>query len=141
MTKQQRELFLFGDDFLGNIIEQYAFQIMRILKGKPIFETIREKLYILIESEKAHKKKRGFMLLEKGQEKHNSLVITQRNILKNSLKVTCSYRLSEKRRSFCPTAILQCCSGNRYDICYNDIFLRHTAFWKFHYRSFCNPCL
>lgn len=82
MTKQQRELFLFGDDFLGNIIEQYAFQIMKILKGKPIFETIKEKLYTLIEREKAHKKKRGFMLLEKGQEKHNSLVITQRNILK-----------------------------------------------------------
>jgi len=82
ITKEQRDLFLFGDDFLGNIIEQYAFHIMRLLKGKPIFDTVKGELYKLIEDERAHKKKRGFMLLEKGNEKHNSLVITQRNILK-----------------------------------------------------------
>jgi hypothetical protein len=82
MTKGQRDLFSFGDDFLGNIIEQYAFMIMKILKGKPVFETVKAELYKLIEDEKAHKKKRGFMLLEKGNEKHNSLVITQRYILK-----------------------------------------------------------
>ncbi|NDV95614.1 hypothetical protein D0T84_11925 [Dysgonomonas sp. 521] len=82
ITKQQQDFFLFGDDFLGNIIEQYAFQIMKLLDGNPALNEIRTELYKLIEDEREHKKKRGFMLLEKGNEKHNSLVITQRNILK-----------------------------------------------------------
>lgn len=82
VTEQQRNYFLFGDDFLGNIIEQYSFKIMTYYKGKPIYEQVMPKLHQLIEEEIAHKKKKGFMLLSKGDEKHNSLVITQRNILK-----------------------------------------------------------
>ncbi len=82
ITVQQREYFLFGDNFLGNIIEQYTFQIIKFLKGKPVFEIIKPELNKLLEDEIAHRKKRGFMLLEKEDEKHNSLVITQRNILK-----------------------------------------------------------
>ncbi|MDR1089857.1 MAG: hypothetical protein LBL79_02170 [Prevotella sp.] len=83
ISKQQRDYFLFGDDFLGNIIEQYSFEIMRQLSGNQnVFGKIKPALYKLLEDEAAHKRKRGFMLLEKKDMKHNSLVITQRNILK-----------------------------------------------------------
>lgn len=83
ITKQQRDFFLFGDDFLGNIIEQYSFQIMRqVSNNKVVFDAVKPELHKLVEDEISHRKKRGFMLLEKGNEKHNSLVITQRSILK-----------------------------------------------------------
>ncbi|MBK5719709.1 hypothetical protein JGH11_02360 [Dysgonomonas sp. Marseille-P4677] len=82
ITKQQREYFLFGDEFLGNIIEQYTFQIMRLLKAKPLFNKVKPGLHKLVEDEINHRKKRGFRLLNEGDENHNSLVITQRNILK-----------------------------------------------------------
>lgn len=82
ITDRQREYFLFGDDFLSNIIEQYTFQIMRLLKGKPIFEEVRSPLHKLVEDEIQHRKRRGFRLLNEKDEMHNSLVIAQRNILK-----------------------------------------------------------
>ncbi|MDR0824839.1 MAG: hypothetical protein LBN74_07060 [Prevotella sp.] len=97
ITDQQREFFLFGDDFLGNIIEQYAFQIIRQLKDKPLFDTVRLKLYTLVEDEKKHKRTRGFMLLEKGNEKHNSLVITQRNILKKFVESDLFLQIVKKK--------------------------------------------
>ncbi|MDR2950489.1 MAG: hypothetical protein LBV71_14970 [Prevotella sp.] len=97
ITKQQRDFFLFGDDFLGNIIEQYSFQIMRLLKNKPAFEIIKPELYKLIEDEKSHKKKRGFMILEKGNDKHNSLVITQRNILKKFVESDLFLQIIKKK--------------------------------------------
>ncbi|GAB6123031.1 hypothetical protein [Dysgonomonas termitidis] len=82
ITQQQREFFLYGDDFLGNITEQYTFQIMRFLEGRPVYARLKPELHRLVEDEIAHRKKRGFRLLEKDDEKHNSLVISQRNILK-----------------------------------------------------------
>ena len=82
ITQQQREFFLYGDDFLGNITEQYTFQIIRFLEGRPVYARLKPELHRLVEDEIAHRKKRGFRLLDKDDEKHNSLVISQRNILK-----------------------------------------------------------
>ena len=81
-TKQQQEYFLFGDDFLGNIIEQHTFQIMKRWKGTPVYDTIKPLLNKLLEEETEHKKEKGFALLKEGDEEHNSLAIIQRNVLK-----------------------------------------------------------
>lgn len=82
ITKQQQEYFLFGDDFLGNIIEQHTFAIMRRWKDEPFFDTIKPLLNKLLQDELEHKKERGFYILDKDDKEHNSLVIIQRNILK-----------------------------------------------------------
>lgn len=100
ITKQQRDFFLFGDDFLGNIIEQYAFELMRKLKGKAVFETVKTELNKLLEDETAHRKDRGFMLLDKADEKHNSLVITQRNVLKKFVESDLFLQTVKKRDGF-----------------------------------------
>ena len=97
ITNQQREYFLFGDDFLSNIIEQYAFYIMRKLQESPIYEVIKPELHKLVENEIAHRKARGFMLLEKEDEKHNSLVITQRNILKKFVESDLFLQIVKKK--------------------------------------------
>ncbi|MDH6310414.1 hypothetical protein M2451_003300 [Dysgonomonas sp. PFB1-18] len=100
ITKQQREYFLFGDDFLGNITEQYTFQVIRLLRTSTLFEAVRPKLHKLIEDEIAHRKKRGFMLLDKDNEKHNSLVITQRNILKKFVESDLFLQIIKKKDGF-----------------------------------------
>lgn len=100
ITKQQRDFFLFGDDFLGNIIEQYAFGLMRKLRDKPIFETLKPKLTKLIDDEIIHRKKRGFMLLDRIDEKHNSLVITQRNVLKKFVESDLFLQTVKKKDGF-----------------------------------------
>ncbi|MFV0418821.1 MAG: hypothetical protein ACK5KT_08850 [Dysgonomonas sp.] len=100
ITKQQRNFFLFGDDFLGNIIEQYAFILMRKLKGRSVYDKVKPRLTKLVEDELAHRKKRGFMLLDKNDEKHNSLVITQRNILKKFVESDLFLQTVKKKDGF-----------------------------------------
>lgn len=82
LTDEQRQFFLFGDEFLGNIIEQHSFEIMRRLKKNEAFNAIKPLLTQLIKEEIDYKKSKGFMVLESKDERRNSLVILQRNILK-----------------------------------------------------------
>ena len=100
IAKQQREYFLFGDDFLGNITEQYTFQIIKVLRGNPSFAEVRSKLHKLLEDEAAHRCERGFMLLDKDDENHNSLVITQRNILKKFVESDLFLQVIRKKDGF-----------------------------------------
>lgn len=97
ITKQQQEYFQFGDDFLGNIIEQYTFEIMRKLEGTIVLERSMPELSKLIEEESEHKKKKGFMLLKVGNDKHNSLVIAQRNILKKFVESDLFLQIIKKK--------------------------------------------
>jgi len=100
ITEAQREYYLFGDDFLGNITEQYAFQLMKKLEDRPASETARTDLYKLIADEITHREERGFMLLERDNEKHNSLVITQRGILKKFVESDLFLQIVKKKDGF-----------------------------------------
>lgn len=82
VTDQQREYFHFGDDFLGNIIEQYTFSIMRRWKDDPLYASIKPLLGKLLDEELKHREEQGFYTLKKEDEEHNSLIIIQRNVLK-----------------------------------------------------------
>lgn len=82
ITAEQKQVFLFGDEFLGNIIEQHSFEIMRRLKKSSVFTTIKPTLYQLIQEEVEYKKTKGFMTLNGRDADRNSMVILQRNILK-----------------------------------------------------------
>lgn len=82
LTDEQKQFFLFGDEFLGNIIEQHAFEIMRRLKKNNAFNAIKPLFTQLIKEEIDYKKSKGFMVLESKEEQRNSLIILQRNILK-----------------------------------------------------------
>jgi len=80
--KKQYEYFTFGDDFLGNIIEQHAFMLLRVLKKRGLYDLAKKILLDLVNEEFQYKKSKGFLVVDKGNKTHNSLVITQRNILK-----------------------------------------------------------
>ena len=100
ITQQQKEYFLFGDDFLGNIIEQYTFEIMRHWRKEPFFDKIKPLLNKLLNEEIQYKKERGFSLLEKGNEEHNSLVIIQRNILKKFVESDLFLQVVKKKDGY-----------------------------------------
>lgn len=86
LTPQQREMFLFGDDFMGNIIEKYTFSILRELKNSEAYPSIKPILTELVKEQSDYKKTKGFMVLDKEDSKRNSLVILQRNILKKIME-------------------------------------------------------
>lgn len=100
ITKQQRDYFLFGDNFFGNIIEQYSFELMRKFEYKKIYENIKPVLSQLIEEELKHRKEMNFSILEKDNEKHNSVVITQRNVLKKFVESDLFLQTVKKKDGF-----------------------------------------
>lgn len=78
--------FLFGDEFLGNVIEQHSFLLMRELEDRPIFEDIKKPFVALVERVIKHKKQRGFPVTEVGNKKGNDLMIIRRNVLKKYIE-------------------------------------------------------
>lgn len=82
LNDKQRHYFLFGDEFIGNIVEQYTFKILLSLKNKPVYSTIQPLLTGLLNEEFSHKRTMGFQVPIEGDEEHNKLVIIKRNILK-----------------------------------------------------------
>lgn len=97
ITNRQREYFLFGDDFLGNIIEQYSFLIMRLVRNRAAFGSIKSLLNHLIAEELEHKRKQKFHILEKGNKEQNSIVISQRNILKKFVESDLFLQIVKKK--------------------------------------------
>ena len=96
-TEKQKSYFIFGDDFLSNIIEQHTFRIMHSIKGKTIAEKLMPKLQLQIEREIEYRKSRGYLLLEEGNKEQNSLVISQRNILKKFVESDLFLRTNRKK--------------------------------------------
>ncbi|WP_165042506.1 hypothetical protein [Dysgonomonas sp. ZJ709] len=97
ISQEQRNYYLFGDNFLGNIIEQHTFDIMRKLNSRSVIQSINPILNKLLIGEIDHKKKRGFSTLEEGNEEHNSLIITQRNILKKFVESDLFLQIVKKK--------------------------------------------
>jgi len=97
ISKKQLEFFHFGDEFLGNIIEQHVFQVLRSLKGREIFQDVKPILNILLNNEIQYKKKMGFQVVVDGQEEHNKLVIIKRNILKKFVESDLYLQTVKKR--------------------------------------------
>lgn len=82
ITQKQLDYFSFGDDFMGNTLEQYSFQVLHLIDQKDVCLHLKPMLLKLIADEVAYRKQRGYRLLIEGDEEHNSMVIWQRMALK-----------------------------------------------------------
>lgn len=85
-TDGHREIFQFGDEYLGNIIEQHSFEIMRRFKSHDVYSLIKPLLVQLIKEETDYKNERGFIVIDRKEGRRNSLMITQRNLLKKIME-------------------------------------------------------
>lgn len=86
ISEDNRQIFAFGDDFIGNIQEQNVFRMMRRLKNNPVFEAAKPKLYKLTEKENIYKKELNYSRLDNKDETNNYLVIMRRGILKKFIE-------------------------------------------------------
>lgn len=80
------EQFVFGDEFLGNIIEQQTFRILKGLKDTSVFNLIKKKLNESIKLENQYKKEKSYALLDEKDPSKNYLVIMRRSILKKIIE-------------------------------------------------------
>lgn len=81
-----KEQFYFADEFIGNIVEQQVFRLMKGVKNNPAFGNIKPELVSLIQQEIEYKKKKYYPILDKENSKMNYLVIMRRSILKKFIE-------------------------------------------------------
>ena len=86
LPKDTAEYFSFGDMFIGNITEQYAYQLMCNIKNLPVYEELRPVLYNFVKSETDYKLTKGYPTLDPSDSTNNYLVVMRRNILKKFIE-------------------------------------------------------
>ncbi len=84
ISKDRLNFYLFGDEFMSNVIEQHTFKLLSSLeKGKPKdFASLKKKLLQIIHSEIEYKKEKGFPVVEKKEAKRNRELIFRLGLLK-----------------------------------------------------------
>lgn len=86
IPQEVRENYTFGDEFIGNILEQQTFRILRGIRHRKIFNETKNSLSHLINEEIKHKKKKRYSTLDKENTTNNHLVIMRRGILKKIIE-------------------------------------------------------
>jgi len=86
ISEDNRQVFNFGDDFLGNILEQNSFRIMRGLEGKEVYDEVKPRLYKFLKEENEYKSGQGYSQFDTSDETNNYLVIMRRGILKKFIE-------------------------------------------------------
>lgn len=86
ISQEQKELYYFCDEFIGNIVEQQIFRLMRGIDKEPSFNIVKEGLCETLNKEITYKKKRGYSVLDKENTTNNYLVIMRRGILKKFIE-------------------------------------------------------
>lgn len=82
LNDDQKEYFLFGDEFLGNIVELTAFQIMNSMHKKPFYDKIKPLLTKITERELENKRAMNYSIPSDKSKEENSLILIKRNVLK-----------------------------------------------------------
>lgn len=86
ITEDQRQYFMFGDDFIGNIVQQQTYRMMRGLENRLVYTKIKDSLLALVNSENQYKKTKGYSLLDTTDPSNNYLVVMRRGILKKFIE-------------------------------------------------------
>lgn len=86
ITEDQRQYFMFGDDFIGNIVQQQTFRMMRGLENRLVYAKIKDSLLALVNSENQYKQTKGYSLLDTTDPSNNYLVVMRRGILKKFIE-------------------------------------------------------
>jgi hypothetical protein len=87
VDKNVFEYYLFGDEFMSNVIELHAFKLLRKINFQP--EVLRENekdLTDLIKFEINYKKEKGYVLIAKNDKNHNRNTVSRFSALKKYIE-------------------------------------------------------
>ncbi len=86
ISEDNKQYFGFGDDFMGNILQQQTFRLMRGLENRNVYKLVKDKLYHLTSTEDLYKKEQDYPRLDTKDESNNYLVVMRRGILKKFIE-------------------------------------------------------
>lgn len=82
-----QKYYLFGEEFLGNVIEQHVFSLMRFLEDRPLlYASLKEPLINFMLEINQEKRKKGFPVPNLDDAESNSLIIIRRSLLKKYIE-------------------------------------------------------
>jgi hypothetical protein len=78
------DYFLFGDEFMSNLIEFHTFRLIQMLKKNHPHNYFRMKdeMLALINNEIAYRKEKGYLIVEKNNKKNNQELVFRQGMLK-----------------------------------------------------------
>lgn len=78
------DFFLFGDEFMSNLIELHTFRLIQMLKKShpDNFDRMKEPLMTLANSEIAYKKEKGYLVVDESNKKNNQELVFRLGMLK-----------------------------------------------------------
>lgn len=86
ISEDNKQYYGFGDDFIGNILQQQTFRLMRGLENRESYKLVKDKLYQLVANEDSYKREQGYSMLDTKDESNNYLVVMRRGILKKFIE-------------------------------------------------------
>lgn len=86
ISEDDKQCFIFGDDFIGNITEQQTFRIMRGLENRAIYKDIKDKLHQFVVREDTYKREQKYSRLDTTNQSNNYLVVMRRGILRKFIE-------------------------------------------------------
>lgn len=86
ISEDNRQCFNFGDDFIGNIVQQHAFRLMRRLENRAVYQQVKDQLYAVVSTENEYKEQKSYSSLDTKNTTNNFLVVMRRGILKKFIE-------------------------------------------------------
>lgn len=88
IEKKVFEYYLFGDEFMSNVLELHAFKLVKFLKGlsSPRYERHKQDLLGLIRSETEYRRNNAYPLIEKDDPERNRMIISRFGALKKYIE-------------------------------------------------------
>lgn len=99
IPKNAISYFLFGDEYISNLIDIHTFSLLDGLKKEApaCYESTSDKLMQLIREEINYKKERGYLTAEKDSTENNRAVIFRRGMLKKYAESVLFLKASKKK--------------------------------------------
>ena len=84
--EELKSYFLFGDEYLGILIEDTASHLLEVFHGKESFPAIKSLLGKLIQEEHRNKKEMEYSIPSEDNEEHNSQLLIRKSLLKKFIE-------------------------------------------------------
>jgi hypothetical protein len=84
ISNELLDYFLFGDEFMSNLIEFHTFRLIQLLKKSHPhhYERMQGELLTLINYEISYKREKGYLVVEKENKKNNQELVFRQSMLK-----------------------------------------------------------
>lgn len=102
VKQQVREAYQYGDEFLSNVFEQYAFRVLKLIQTIGSDTSIQAKKHFLsaLSKEREYKKQKGYLCIDPNNANNNSEFVYHASLLKKFVESDLFLKANKIKNSF-----------------------------------------